>query len=510
MWRNRTLALAVVVAFLALLRLVAPEPAQRAVWVYLVAFPLGYGHVVGAAVFARSRHQRPREPGLARLLRSAFVGSSALTLFAAYAWTLRSPSLQPFVLTPILLLFAWHIVENDLALSRAYRNEMRLGPVARAPSQHALALAVAAGVGLLAFSTREGALFSRVYFGGALVPVQAWLTLDELSAAFVLYHTLSWLLYFEDRVRGSAADLGARGGAAPATGALVSPGSARGERGALPLGARGASLFRGAGDLLLLVGGALAPHGGRAWGRAAAGARVSLALLQPVAWSAAFWIALFVYRGARRRPRPLRFACALGLGALLAHAGWLLLHARSIWPALRARPGLLLDPSLGFCVLFLPLGLLLLERSAAAFASLPLALAVARLGCLAAGCCLGTPTSAPWALAGLHPTALYEVAGLLALHVAAARTDPRFAAPLVLGGIGALRLAIDPLRAAPPLGAPVLPPAAIAAAWLVLAAALAWRRRGPLVSFATRQRDTEHDSRRDGAVGSSPSREIPI
>jgi hypothetical protein len=31
--------------------------------------------------------------------------------------------------------------------------------------------------------------------------VQPWLTLDELSAAVVLYHTLSWLVYFEDRVR---------------------------------------------------------------------------------------------------------------------------------------------------------------------------------------------------------------------------------------------------------------------------------------------------------------------
>jgi hypothetical protein len=201
MWRNRMLALAVVGACLGLLRWLAPTPAERAVWLYLVAFPLGYGHVIGAAVFARSRLPRSREPRPARLLRTAFVGSSALTLFAAYVWALRSASLQPFVLTPILLLFAWHIVENDLALSRAYRSEMRLGPVARAPGQHAISLAVAAGVGLLAFSTREGALFSRVYFGEALVPVQAWLTLDELSAAFVLYHTLSWLFYFEDRVR---------------------------------------------------------------------------------------------------------------------------------------------------------------------------------------------------------------------------------------------------------------------------------------------------------------------
>lgn len=201
MWRNRGLTLAVVAACLGLLRWLGPTPAERAVWLYLLVFPLGYGHVIGAAVSARSRIPHAREPRPARLLHNAFVGSSALTLFAAYVWALRSASLQPFVLTPILLLFAWHIVENDLALSRAYRNGMRVGPVARALRQPAITLAVAAGVGLVAFSTREGVLFSRVYFGGAFIPVQAWFTLDELSAAFVLYHTLSWLFYFEDRVR---------------------------------------------------------------------------------------------------------------------------------------------------------------------------------------------------------------------------------------------------------------------------------------------------------------------
>jgi len=234
---------------------------------------------------------------------------------------------------------------------------------------------------------------------------------------------------------------------------------------------------------------------------------VSPALLQPVAWCAAFWTALFLYTRRARPAQPLRFACALALGAALAHVGWLLLHAPVVWPALRAKPGLLLDPSLGFCVLFLPLGPLLLERSAAAFASLPLALAVARLGCLAAGCCQGTPTAAPWAVAGLHPTALYEIMGLLMLHGVVSRAEARFAGPFVLGGIGALRLLIDPLRAAPPLGAPIVPPSAIAAAWLALAIALAWRREGSVVPSETRQRDTEHDTKRDSAVvlAASPS-----
>jgi hypothetical protein len=201
MWRNRVLALAFVGACLGLLRWLAPAPAERAEWLSLVALPLGYGHVAGAAAFARARRHPSRETRPARWLHSAFVGSSVLTLFAAYAWALRSPALQPFVLTPFLLLFAWHIAENDLALGRAYRSGLRLGPVPRAPRPHAIALALATGVAIVAFSTREGALFGRVYFGATLIPVQPWLTLDELSSAFVLYHTLSWLFYFEDRVR---------------------------------------------------------------------------------------------------------------------------------------------------------------------------------------------------------------------------------------------------------------------------------------------------------------------
>ena len=49
-----------------------------------------------------------------------------------------------------------------------------------------------------------------------------------------------------------------------------------------------------------------------------------------------------------------------------------------------------------------------------------LALAVGRVGCLAGGCCLGTPTSLPWALhrvggVGVHPVPVYELIFALAL-----------------------------------------------------------------------------------------------
>ena len=105
------------------------------------------------------------------------------------------------MLTPVLLLFGWHVVENDLTLGRGYREGLRLPPVARAIHPHSVALLLSAGVALASFSTREGQIFSRVYFGVALVAGQPWLTLDEITAAFVLYHTISWLIFFEDRVR---------------------------------------------------------------------------------------------------------------------------------------------------------------------------------------------------------------------------------------------------------------------------------------------------------------------
>jgi prolipoprotein diacylglyceryltransferase len=154
-----------------------------------------------------------------------------------------------------------------------------------------------------------------------------------------------------------------------------------------------------------------------------------------------------------------------------------------------------LDPRVGFCVLFVPLGPLLLERSAAAFASLPLALAVARLGCLAAGCCHGTPTAVPWAVAGLHPTALYEIAGLLAIHCGVSRARGRLAAPLVLTGVAALRLIIEPLRAIPPFAAAMLTPTAVAVAWLAIAAGMAWGRSSTAIAGCSCGRCAHLDSR---------------
>ena len=180
---------------------------------------------------------------------------------------------------------------------------------------------------------------------------------------------------------------------------------------------------------------------------------MSAPLLQLLALFGAFWTALALYARRSHSPEPARFVGALGLGAVFAHLGWAVLHV----PAVAAHPSALLDPARGLTVLFVPLGLLLLERSAAAFASLPLALAVARLGCLAAGCCHG---------AAGEPTPVYEAAGLVMLHGVVSRLPERRVAPAVLGGFGLVRLLVEPWRAPPPLGEPLAPAAWIAAAWI--------------------------------------------
>lgn len=208
--------------------------------------------------------------------------------------------------------------------------------------------------------------------------------------------------------------------------------------------------------------------------------------LHLVAAVAAFWVAILGYRWMRPDGSGgTRFVLGLGLGAVLCHLGWALLHADRVWD----HPWALLDAGAGFSVLFVPFGLLLAvpwraprrERQAflaASFGCLPLALATARLGCVFAGCCHGVPTELPWGIAleagghPLHPTALYDIAGLLALHALTRRVGPAWIVATVLVGVGLLRLAIQPLRAAPLLGPTAVPiewiaAACVAAGWLL-------------------------------------------
>ncbi len=257
-------------------------------------------------------------------------------------------------------------------------------------------------------------------------------------------------------------------------------------------------------------------------------------MLRALALAAALPVALHVYlERAGPRARPGRAVLAFGAGGAFAHLGFALLHPEAV----ASRPGLLLDLQSGFCALFVVAGPLCLaprkEGRAfflrAALGALPAALAVARLGCLAAGCCGGRPLAAalardhpalPAARAlglaaasgGLrHPTALYDLVGCLLLHRAAGRIPPDRVPGGVLAGLGALRLLLDPLRADAPPGPPSVEVRWLA--WSLLAAGAAcWVRppglpgsprgfrQGPLPDPGRRAEDV-HPGRRAPACG---------
>lgn len=178
-------------------------------------------------------------------------------------------------------------------------------------------------------------------------------------------------------------------------------------------------------------------------------------MIQTFSWFAAFWTAVFLFEIPRQRRAAQRFVSGLAVGAATAHLGWALLHAR----ALADRPWGLLDPASGFCVLFLPLGIWLLAPTAQAFRTLPLALAVARLGCWIGGCCGGREG---------EPTQAVELAGLIGLHAVLRRQPDSAVVPAFWIGFGLIRLVVSPWRALPPLGAPLFDPAWIALGWVIV------------------------------------------
>jgi hypothetical protein len=88
-------------------------------------------------------------------------------------------------------------------------------------------------------------------------------------------------------------------------------------------------------------------------------------------------------------------------------------------------------------VLWLPVGLCVADRSPRAFASLPLPIALARLGCLAGGCC-GAQSSAA--------VPLFEAAAFVALHCGLRRLPTGVVPAAFLVVFGAIRVALTTWR----------------------------------------------------------------
>jgi phosphatidylglycerol:prolipoprotein diacylglycerol transferase len=160
----------------------------------------------------------------------------------------------------------------------------------------------------------------------------------------------------------------------------------------------------------------------------------------------------------------------LVVGCTLAGmAGARALSVLVAWPSYAGDPARVLDPRPGGFVFegglvagtifgFAYAALRRLPAGATADAALPsvgIAQAIGRLGCLAAGCCYGAPTELPWAIPGpagahVHPVALYEAAGNLALValaiVLARRSRPGLGAVIYYVGYAVLRLGLECLR----------------------------------------------------------------
>jgi hypothetical protein len=211
---------------------------------------------------------------------------------------------------------------------------------------------------------------------------------------------------------------------------------------------------------------------------------VTRSFFQLAAWCAAFWLAVGLH--ARREPRGrarVRFAFALGLGAVLARLGDSVLFEGG---------GRMLDPRESFSVLFLPLGVLAIAPSAAGFAALPLALAMARLGCVAAGCCRGV---------GGEPLPIFEASTLALLHPILARAEPEAVAGRFAFAFGALRLLESPWRPPVPAGA-LATPELVALGWIgVGALLLAVRQRN---SVTNRRRSTHASASTRGPHSTHP------
>ncbi len=198
---------------------------------------------------------------------------------------------------------------------------------------------------------------------------------------------------------------------------------------------------------------------------------------------AAFWLALGRFGFVRAE----FFVLGLGLGGALTRLGWGLLHFHL--PELFSMPEILLRPGAGFTILFFPLGPLLLlalsEREPEVRfddcvrlgRALPPAFALARSGCIFAGCCSGRVSEGGWS----HGVPLYEMLGWLFLTLLLERIPDRWVPAVFFGGFGLLRLLVEPFRAVPPLGETIVEVEWLALAWLVsgLGGCLATiRRRG--------------------------------
>ncbi len=215
-----------------------PDPAERATALYLFVVTLGYGHLLGGAVFGWER-LASRVPGLLRSGRGqAFALSTLALLLVAWLWAL---GVWPTLMAPLLVVSVWHAVENDLAWERDGRGVVGIGTLAPGavssgvtawvcalfaaslPSETVspsaawssleslseplgwAARSLALGCGLWLLRSGSGRAGTALVLGTVALPgdLTRWLGFVEVFGAWTLHHLVSWLLVSVWRVRRS-------------------------------------------------------------------------------------------------------------------------------------------------------------------------------------------------------------------------------------------------------------------------------------------------------------------
>lgn len=202
-WRARLAAAAWVAGFLGAVRVLAPTPELQAEWQYRIALPLGYGHLLGGLLFGRRRLAALVPEGVPPGLFALFVANGACLLLVLYVWSLGQALLYPFVLVGMLVVSAWHIAENDVAVADARQAGLALAPLRGGLRELARCSLFLLGIGVLALATPAGHAYQLRYVGLLVIPFQL-ATVADVGTAILLYHAATWVLFTLERARALA------------------------------------------------------------------------------------------------------------------------------------------------------------------------------------------------------------------------------------------------------------------------------------------------------------------
>lgn len=160
-----------------------PEPGARELLHRHVVFALGYGHLLASVARVPSHADARRRTARAAI---ALVGG-----YAVYAeLCARVPALP----VALLVVSAWHTVENHRAIARSPLDAPApIAPLRAAPRQLAADGLAGVAIGATAFALP------------ALTGATAWLGTADVVAAFTVHHLVTWLLLVVARARRRAA-----------------------------------------------------------------------------------------------------------------------------------------------------------------------------------------------------------------------------------------------------------------------------------------------------------------